>query len=268
MTLDKYYMNKEIKRVGKSTAELFDNRNLETDYATIIPLLKEGLRVLDVGCGTGAISKGIAIRVGTNGHVTGIDNTEYFILSGKMSYGLIKNMELLYADLFTYEPNEKFDLIVAARVLQWLNNPVDALRKLKSMLKPNGILSVLDYNHNAIEWKPAPPESMKKFYIAFLKWRADAGLNNQIAEDLADKFKEAGFHSIEIFNADETYEKWNDNFKAKAGIWAKVAESTQMVEEGYINDIDRLTAIADYNEWIDDNADLMRMKLNEVRGVN
>jgi hypothetical protein len=39
-----------------------------------------------------------------------------------------------------------------------------------------------------------------------------------------------------------------------------------MVEEGYITDDDRLKAIEDYNKWIESDAQLMVMKLKEVRG--
>jgi ubiquinone/menaquinone biosynthesis C-methylase UbiE len=259
---------KDIKREGQGTAKLFDERSLAADYATLSPLLQKGWSVLDVGCGTGAITKDIALKVGETGHVTGIDNTAYFIQSGKETYADVKNLELLHADLFVYNPMKKFDLIVAARVLQWLNNPQEAIKRLKSMLKPGGILSILDYNHEALEWQPQPPASMSQFYATFLRWRADAHMNNHIAEDLPEYFKEAGLSNIEVLEANEVYKKGEDNFLSKIGIWAKVAQSTQMVEEGYLDDNDRLKAIADYNEWIQSDAQLMIMKLKEVRGTN
>jgi ubiquinone/menaquinone biosynthesis C-methylase UbiE len=259
-------MNKEIKREGQGAAKIFDDRSVEIDYATLVPVLKKGMRVLDVGCGTGAISKGIAKYVGESGFVIGIDNTERFIQSGKESYGSVPNLKLIHTDLFNFKPDEKFDLIVAARVLQWLSNPKEALSILKEMLIPNGQISILDYNHDALEWKPNPPESMAKFYKTFLKWRADAGMNNQIAEDLADYFKELGFHDIEVLNSNEVYKRGDPNFASKVGIWSKVAASSQMVEEGYIKDEDRLQAIEEYNYWIDTDAQLMIMKLKEVRG--
>jgi ubiquinone/menaquinone biosynthesis C-methylase UbiE len=259
---------KDIKREGKGTAKLFDERSLAADYATLSPLLKEGWSVLDVGCGTGAISKDIALKVGETGHVTGIDNTAYFIQSGKETYADVKNLELIHADMFVYNPIKKFDLIVAARVLQWLNNPQEAIKRLKSMLKPGGILSILDYNHEALEWQPEPPASMRQFYATFLRWRADAHMNNHIAEDLPEYLKQAGLSAIEVLEANEVYKKGEDNFLSKIGIWAKVAQSTQMVEEGYLDDNDRLKAIADYNEWIQSDAQLMIMKLKEVRGTN
>ncbi|MBC8054553.1 MAG: methyltransferase domain-containing protein [Sphingobacteriaceae bacterium] len=261
-------MNKEIKRDGQTANKIFDNRSLENDYRTLVPILKEGMKVLDVGCGTGAISKGVAERVRPSGSVTGIDTTEAFIISGKETYKSVSNLELIHADLFQYEPKEKFDLIVSARTLQWLSTPKEALIKMKSMLKPGGLISILDYNHEALEWKPAPPASMQQFYATFLRWRADAGMNNHIAEDLADYLKEAGFTDIEVVNSDEVYKKAEDNFLSKVGIWAKVAGSTQMVEEGYLDDMDRLKAIEEYNHWIETDAELMVMKLNEVRGIN
>ena len=260
-------MNKEIKRDGQTVSKIFDNRSLEKDYRTLVPLLKPGLKVLDVGCGTGAISKGIAKQVGPKGSVTGIDNTEAFIISGKETYQEVLNLELIHADLVQFEPREKFDLIVSARTLQWLSNPKEALIKMKSLLKPGGQISILDYNHEVIEWVPSPPESMQLFYATFLRWRSDAGMNNQIAEDLPDYLKEAGFDSIEVLNSDEVYKKGDENFLSKIGIWSKVAGSTQMVEEGYLEDKNRLKAIEEYNQWIETDAEMMVMKLKEVRGI-
>ena len=259
-------MNKTINRDHQTTNKIFDDRTVEVDYATLIPLLKPGLRILDIGCGTGAISRGIATRVGPAGHVTGIDNTEKFIVSGREHYGDTPNLELIHTDLFQYEPKEKFDLIVSARTLQWLSNPQEAIEKLKTFLQPGGQLSVLDYNHEALEWTPQPPESMRYFYKQFLQWRADAGMNNHIAEDLADYFEKAGFHAIEVYPSNEVYSRGDDNFIQRAGIWSKVAGLRQMVEEGYIMEERRLQAIEEYDAWIATDAEQMIMKLKEVRG--
>jgi ubiquinone/menaquinone biosynthesis C-methylase UbiE len=260
-------MNKEIHRDHQTTNKIFDSRSLEADYPTLISILKDGLRVLDIGCGTGAISSGIAKRVGPYGSVIGIDNTEKFIISGKENYKDTPNLTLIHSDLFNFIDGEKFDLIVSARTLQWLNNPKEALRKMQSLLKAGGQVSILDYNHEELEWHPLPPESMQTFYNYFLKWRGDAGMNNRIADHLAEYFAEVGFHSIEVFNSDEVYERKDVNFSERVGIWSKVANSKQMVEEGYINDDLRLKAIEDYDNWVTTDAHKMIMKLKEVRGT-
>jgi len=258
--------NKHIERDGQEATKIFDNRSLENDYRTLKPILREGMVVLDVGCGTGAISKDIAQEIGKEGKVIGIDNTERFIESGKETYKEIHNLTLIHTDLFDFESTEKFDLIIAARVLQWLSNPKEALLKMKSLLKPNGQISILDYNHDNLVWQPKPPNSMKAFYATFLKWRKDAGMNNSITDDLPNMMQEAGFQNIEVINSDEHYERAREDFKQKVGIWSKVAGSTQMVEEGYLDDALRLKAIEEYDHWVDHEAISMTMKLNEVRG--
>lgn len=223
---------------------------------------------MDVGCGTGSISRDIAITLGNQGKVIGIDNTEKFILSGKETYNNVPNLDLIYVDLFDYSPDEKFDLIISARTLQWLSNPEQAIVKMKSLLKTGGIISILDYNHEAIEWDPKPPQSMLDFYQCFLTWREDAGMNNHIAADLGVMMKKAGLSDIKVINCNEIYTRDRNDFMSKVGIWSKVAGSTQMVEEGYLNDELRIKAIEEYNEWVKISANSMTMKLNEVRGVN
>jgi len=260
-------MNKHIKRDSDTGTKIFDNRSLKADYSTLISVLRPGMRVLDVGCGTGAISKDIAAIVGPEGSVTGIDNTAHFIESGKETYKAVSNLELIHADVFDFKSPEKFDLVVSARVLQWLNNPVEALIRFKHFLKPGGQVSVLDYNHEHLSWNPWPPESMLQFYATFLRWRGDAGMNNHIAEDLPDYFIEAGLKNIQVFNSDEVYKKGEENFISRVGIWSKVAGSTQMVKEGYISNDDRLKAIEDYDNWVNNDAESMTMVLKQVRGT-
>lgn len=252
----------------EGSAPILDNRSLEQDYRTLVPFPQAGMRVLDVGCGSGAISRGLAERVGPDGYVWGIDSSEHLIASGQKRNADVKNLSLSHQDLFAYEPEEKFDLIVSARVLQWLSNPVEALQKFKSLLKPGGTISILDYDHTAIEWRPAPPESMKRFYAAFLQWRAEAGMNNQIARDLPDYFQQIGLEQIEVFDSNETYLKGAENFPHKIGIWSAVAHSRgrQVVADAYFAEADRLQTIAEYDLWATNEAQSMVMKLREVRG--
>jgi SAM-dependent methyltransferase len=257
----------ERAKMPEGTSVVLDNRTLQKDYSTLITTLKSGLRVLDVGCGTGAISKGIAERVGKDGYVVGIDSSEHLIVKGKESLKGVSNAELIKVDLFDYNTDEKFDLVVSARVLQWLSNPRQALIKFKEFLRPGGQISILDYNHNRLEWKPDPPVSMKRFYEAFLQWRTDAGMDNEIAEHLPIYFSELGFHSIEIVNSNETYQKGEEDFIDRVRIWSHVANlrGREMVQSGYITEKERLLAIEDYDEWAENKAELMIMKLKEIR---
>lgn len=258
---------KQIERNENSGIKIFDNRSLKVDYRTLESILKKGMSVLDIGCGTGSISKDVANMVGSTGRVTGIDNTKKFIKSGQETYREIKNLKLIHVDLFNFEPVDKFDLIIAARVLQWQSDPKGFLLKIKTLLKPNGQISILDYNHEKLEWHPKPPESMLQFYKIFLKWRKEADFSNNITEDLPKLLQETGFRFTEKINSDEYYHRNRPDFVSKVGIWSKVASSEQMVEEGYLDNDLRLKAIAEYDKWVEKEAITMTMKLNEVRAM-
>lgn len=259
--------NKVIDRSAQQANTIYNQRTLEQDYRTLKSALKPGLRVLDVGCGTGSITKDIAELVGPTGYVVGIDHTASFISEGKSQYADVANLEFIYADILNFQTDEKFDLIVSARTFQWISTLDRAIEKLKSLLKPNGQVSILDYNHEAITWTPKIPAAMQNFYNMFLMWRKDAGMNNRIGYDIIDIFAEHGFEEIEVFNADEHYERIFPAHVEKLKIWSKVAASKQMVEEGYVSEQERLDAIESYNHWVDKEATSMTLKLREVRAI-
>ena len=259
----------ERAEMPEGSAPILENRSVKNDYSTLLPLLRPGLKVLDVGCGTGTLSADITRYVLPKGSVIGIDNSKQLIGRGQQLYAQLPNLSLQEADLFSYQPEDLFDLIVSARVLQWLSNPQQAVALLSSWLKPGGILSVLDYDHTAIEFSPSPPQSMLYFYKQFLSWRADADMNNAIAKDLPTYFGKAGLKQIESINANQSYHKGEADFSFKAGIWADVAASRgkQLVQDGYLTENARLKAIEEYRDWVSDEAIKMTMILREVRGI-
>ena len=258
--------NKIVKRDSKQGSEVYNNRSLEVDYRTLKPLMRKNIRVLDVGCGTGAISKDVAAVIGNGGRIIGIDKNPNFIENGIANYGHIENLELITTDIFDFNTDQKFDLIISARMLQWLTNPKEALLKMKSLLNPHGVISILDYNHKKIQWNPDPPQSMIEFYEAFLKWRENAGMNNEIADHLPSLFQEIGLKNIQTLNSDEYYTRDREDFKSKVGIWSKVAGLKQISEEGYIEDSQRLYAAKQYDVWVETEAISMTMNLSETRG--
>lgn len=256
---------KLIDRKDQQANKIFERRTLGNDYRTILPLLKPGLNILDVGCGTGTLTNEAASLI-KEGTAIGLDNTQSFIDSGSQRYADTANLSLVCENIFSYEPPHQFDLIMTARTVQWLSDIPEALKRFRSWLKPGGQLSILDYNHTAIEWNPALPSSMLEFYQTFLKWRADAGMNNRVADEISAMLEQQGFTGIETINADQTYTRGEDHFQTNLGIWIKVAQSRQMVIEGYLTDELRLKAIEEYNNWIETEALSMTLKMNDVRG--
>jgi ubiquinone/menaquinone biosynthesis C-methylase UbiE len=248
---------------------VLDRRSLEHDYKSLIPILKEGMRVLDVGCGSGAITKGMAERVGSSGCVIGVDASRDLIEQAKVDHRRHTNLFFEHQNIFEYQSKEKFDLVASARTLQWLSNPAEALIKMKSLLKPGGVISILDYNHEKIDWQPTPPESMRFFIDQFLSWRQDAGMNNHIADDLTAMFLSVGLENIKMEDASELNSIEEVDFIEVAGIWIKVAETRgqQMVVDGYVTDRQRLEAIKDYTDWLENEGQSMTLYLRAVSGT-
>jgi hypothetical protein len=80
--------------------------------------------------------------------------------------------------------------------MQWLARPFDAVRMMTRAAKPGGRVMVLDYNHMRTVHEPQPPATMRAFHEAFLRWRAQAGLDNEIADHLPEMFRSAGLRNV------------------------------------------------------------------------
>ena len=265
-------MNATEKRaeMPKGTHTVLDRRTLKKDNANLLTVLKLGHVVLDVGCGSGAITRGMVDLVGPDGHVLGIDTSDELIKHARQTFGEIKNLHFEVADINKYSPDQKFDVISSARVLQWVANPREILVKMKSLLKPGGCISILDYNHEKIQFTPDIPHIVKKFYDAFLLWRKDAGMDNLIADHLKQMFEEIGMHTIVVEDRSEISQSDSETFFDEIVIWKKVAEmrGKQLVADGYLSEEDRQAAIHEYQQWMEKDARHMKLYLRAVTGYN
>jgi SAM-dependent methyltransferase len=161
-----------------------------------------------------------------------------------------------------------FDVVTGARCLQWLADPLGALWSMAAALKPGGQMAVLDYNHENIAWQPPPPESMRTFYRAFLKWRAEAGMDNAVADHLHDLFATLRLVDIREIVQHEVTRRADPDFPVRIGLWAEVAagRGRQMVADGVISEAQRATAEADYRVWIRDRAESQTLCLVSMEG--
>jgi SAM-dependent methyltransferase len=247
---------------------ILDQRSLATSHRRLAELLRPGMRVLDVGCGTGAITRDVAAAVAP-GNAVGLDINQALLRQAAALRGGSTNLCFVRADIYTLPFADTFDIATAARVLLWLSQPADAVRQLAGTVKSDGKVVVLDYDHERIEWDPEPPASVGRFYRAFLTWRAEAGMDNAIAGRLPALFESAGLVDIAISPQHERTRRGDVDFGARIGIWADVAGSRghQMVGDGAISEAERATAEADYRDWAHTHARSQAMYLLAVEGT-
>lgn len=234
------------------TPGLLTARTLANSHPDLLALLRPGLDVLDVGCGPGTLTIETARRV-LPGRVVGLDvNSEMLAAARKASPpGALPNLTFRHGDIRDGGWDAEFDLVGAARALQWIRDVERALAAMVAAVRPGGRVVVLDYDHTRARWV-SPPSAWTHFHRAFLAWRANGGLDNAIARRWPDLLETAGLVEVRVAPHAVTVSAGRPDFFRVAGAWRLVAESRgrQMVADGALTAAEREAAVADYAEWM------------------
>ena len=108
---------------------------------------------------------------------------------------------------------------------------------------------------------------MQHFYRAFLRWRAEAGMDNTLADRLADLYAQCGFVDIVSTPQHEVSTRNDPDFSTRLGLWAEVAPAVairwwQMASSRKRNGRRLKRSIA----WVHDRAMAQTMYLMAVEG--
>lgn len=113
--------------------------------------IKEGIKALEVGCGSGAFTTFVARAVGDKGEVSALDIQPEMLkqIENKLKQPEnenIKNIKLVEGDALNMPfKNNVFDLLYTITVFQELPDKNKALKEMKRVLKPKGILSITEF---------------------------------------------------------------------------------------------------------------------------
>ena len=256
---------RERARMPSGTEEILNRRTVSSAHRRLDELLQPGMRVLDVGCGTGSITRGIFEKTDP-GIAVGLDIDPNLIRQARDAH--VRGSCFAVGDLYRIPFTRMFDLTSAARVCQWLSSPGRAIESCVSTVMPGGRLLVLDYNHEKILWDPLPPSSMMLFYEAFLSWRSDAGMDNALADHLVPAFERLGLVDIRVTDQHERSDSLHAGDKSRLAIWSAVAATRglQLVSDGYLTEFQRMTAEKEYLEWIASTSVSQTLYLLAVEG--
>jgi ubiquinone/menaquinone biosynthesis C-methylase UbiE len=182
-----------------------ENRRLQDQASTLVELLHwdtaypEGSTVLEAGCGVGAQTVTLASK-SPKALITSIDVSEASLAEARKAVQAagIKNVTLRQADIFHLPfPHESFDHVFVCFVLEHLARPLEALRALKSVLKPGGTITVIEGDHGSTYFYP-DSEHARRAVDCLVELQARARGNALIGRALYPLLTQAGFGEIHV----------------------------------------------------------------------
>jgi SAM-dependent methyltransferase len=158
--------------------------------------LREGVAVLDLGCGTGADVVDIARRVGPSGAVTGVDVSEAMVAEARRrtgSMGLPVAFEVGDATQLRFA-NGAFDACRAARVLMHIAEPSRAFSEMVRVTKPGGRIAVFDFDWDTFVIDSAQRETTWRIVLSF----CDSYRSGWIGRQLRRLFLDGGMIDVDV----------------------------------------------------------------------
>jgi ubiquinone/menaquinone biosynthesis C-methylase UbiE len=134
------------------------------DYADfLLPHLSEGFLVLDVGCGEGTITLGLAEAAG---HVIGVDRDEDYVEARRWAAEhQLENVEFRVGNVDALDfPADHFDACLCHSMLEMLDHPLDALIEIKRTLKPGGVVGVACVEYGGLILAGPEEDLLRRFY--------------------------------------------------------------------------------------------------------
>lgn len=208
----------------QSDPTVLDRRTLWRDHRRLVELLVPGMSVLDVGCGTGAITRGIAEAVGPGGLVVGVDRDRAMLERAGAQGATFPNLRFEEGDATRLGYEACFDIVTAARTLQWVADLRTAVERMARAAKPGGLLVVLDYNHARNRWDPSPPQEFAEFYGCFLAWREANGWDNEVADHCPALLDGLGLQVVRSDDQTETTTRGAGDFDERSALWTEVID--------------------------------------------
>jgi ubiquinone/menaquinone biosynthesis C-methylase UbiE len=240
----------EVQRLeaqGRAYGRLLDK---EMEFLS----LKPGMRVLDAGCGTGVVTRRMAIKV-SPGEVQGVDMDSLFIeearkIAAEKGVNNIK-FSVGNADDLKFE-DDVFDLSYCRLVLMHVKDPVKTVAELKRVTRSGGTIAISDQDDGGILVYPELPKMMYMFskYGSLAKMR---GEDRFIGRKLFSIMERAGLSPITIYPFPIYATQQNpEMLKMLVSVPVQIVESSKddMINHGLTGAEDYPEAVKEVQEFL------------------
>ena len=207
-------------------------RTAANSAAYLLPHLRPGLDLLDVGCGPGTLTVDLAARVAP-GRVTGVDvaadavaaATDHARTTGA------GNADFRAGDFRTMglAPGS-FDVVHAHQVLQHLREPVEALRAMAGLARPGGgVVAARDADYAAMTWAPSEP-ALDRWLEVYRAVARGNGAEPDAGRRLLAWARRAGLRDVAYTTSTWTFATPDDR-GWWSGTWAERISSTRLADQ-------------------------------------
>ena len=231
-------------------------RTAEREAAYLLPRLRPGMRLLDVGCGPGTITDGLA-RAVAPGEVVGIDVEPAVLAEARARLDAAGTGGVRFEEASVYAlpyADASFDAAHAHQVFQHLTRPLDAAREVLRVLAPGGLFGVRDADYATMTHWP-PTVGIDRWLALYHAVTARNGAEADAGRRLSSWLRAAGFASIEVTAATVVYVtpaevlNWGDSWADRI---TQSSLATQAVEYGLATRDDLEAIAAAWRAWARD----------------
>lgn len=184
--------------------EKTERERLAAIEAGLDPITIEGLEKLEVaagwtcleiGAGGGSMAEWLCNRVGPDGRVVATDLETKFLEAIDAP-----NLEVRKHDITKEElERDTFDLVMARKVLEHLNDPSAAIRRMAAAVRPGGWIYVEDTDLATFQHLSFPyRERFIRAYGKFIESLSSAGFQPKLALNLGSQLRAAGLRDVKL----------------------------------------------------------------------
>jgi len=176
-----------------------------------------GQRALDVGCGPGALTGELVMRLGPEA-VSAVDPSESFVAAVRERYPGV-GAQCASAESLPFA-NQEFDVTLAQLVVHFMKDPVAGLGEMRRVTRRQGVMAVCVWDHGGAQG----PLSVF--------WEAARQIDPEVEDEsdlpgvreghLGELFHAAGLHQVEetsltVAVEQRTFEDWWEPFTLGVG---------------------------------------------------
>ncbi|MDJ1132688.1 methyltransferase domain-containing protein [Streptomyces iconiensis] len=195
-------------------------RTAANSAAYLLGALRPDAHVLDIGCGPGTITADLAALV-PRGSVTGLDASADVLARARATArerGL-ENTEFTTGDVHALAfADDTFSVVHAHQTLQHVGDPVGALREMRRVCAPGGVVAVRDADYAGMFWYPEVA-GMPEWLDLYRRVARANGGDPDAGRRLHAYAREAGFTDVTV-----TTSTWNFHTPEErawwSGLWA------------------------------------------------